>query len=158
MDDPAGSACASAQWPAHCAVVGPGANRAAGALKLPGRWVPLPDGSVEERAGDTPDESAVRGREECPTDPRWRLGAAERGTPEAAAEGQDTSSVGDYFPESETFAGIYVGVTEHRAPAPPEVAAEAATDTSNVGGYFPESPESNGLALGVAEHSAPPTS
>ena len=51
------------------------ANRAAEALKLPGRWVPLPDGSVEERAGDpapddappeTPDASALPDYSESP--------------------------------------------------------------------------------------------
>ena len=40
-------------------------NRAAHALKLPGRWVPLPDGVVEDRAAQSaPPEDGGSGREQ----------------------------------------------------------------------------------------------
>ncbi len=137
-------------------------------MKLPGRWVPLPDGSVEDRAGESPDESARGERaegarrlrrlpdatwEERPTDPRCPLGVAGHRAP-TAARTPETSNAEGYFCESKKSSGLPLGVTDHAAPAALEEPAEI-PETSNAEGYFPESQKSSTVALGATEHDAP---
>ena len=131
------------------------------ALKLPARWVPLPEGSVEERTGDAAPQSAVHpDASAAPSDPTASQGERPSDAPRAAIPSPPRCPMGvvgaakadpDRAAPPENMAAE--GAPE-RAP-PPENLAEI-PGGSNAGRVLAAFPKFSTLPLGLAGHSAPP--
>ena len=134
------------------------ANRAAEALKLPGRWVPLPDGSVEERAGDpAPDDAPPETPDDAPPEipdvpPEIPDVPPEipDATPETTAPGRAQSALPDYS-ESPRCCRSPWAPCGSRGERPYDSRGRCdpsdsrgrcgPSETSGAGSYLPQSPE-----------------
>ena len=118
-------------------------NRAAHALKLPGRWVPLPDGVVEDRAAQSaPPEDGGPAATSGGKDPSSADEEADASSPPEDSARAPTPEGGTGSPASDEERHFSPGGWAERAPEPNAEKDDEENDGICVGGVTSEEEES----------------